>query len=686
VHIAEALAIAVAHHRAGRYSAAEQIYDKILEVEPDHAHTLNLRGALAHHLGQDLVAVGYLERALALAPDVAEYHNNLGEAYRALGNLDRAAACYRRAAELRPELAECLNNLANVVQLQGNLAEAVGYYRRALQLRPDFAEAHSNLGAALRDQGRLAEAADCFRRALQLRPQLSDAYHNLGNVLLDQERFDEAVACYRRSLQLRPDQADGYNNLGNALRAQGKLDESLACLRRSIELRPDFAEAHNNLGNTLKEQGRTEEALGSYRRAVELRPTHAVAHCNALCCEQFRPGVTLAGIAAAHRQWERQHAEPLRPTWQPHPRRDPQRKLRLGFVSNDFGQHPVGYFLVRTLEALAREPVETLCYCGRPQGDDLTARFRAAAGTWREVCGISHAALAEQIRADAVDILFDLAGHTGGNRLLVFARKPAPIQITWIGYFATTGLAAMDYILADGREIPPAAEVHYRERVLRMPDGYVCYDPPDYAPAVSRLPALDAGQVTFGNFNNPGKITPQAVEVWSRILRRVPGARMVLKYKGLDDPTVTRRFAGMFAAQGIDPARLDFRGWSPHAELLGQYRQIDLALDGLSYSGGLTTCEALWMGVPVITCPGETFASRHSLSHLSSVGLTETVARDLDDYVALAVSLAGDLPRLAAIRARLRSQMAASPLCDGSRFARNLMDLLRDVWRQWCNS
>jgi predicted O-linked N-acetylglucosamine transferase (SPINDLY family) len=267
--------------------------------------------------------------------------------------------------------------------------------------------------------------------------------------------------------------------------------------------------------------------------------------------------------------------------------------------------------------------------------------------------------------------------------MLVFARKPAPIQVTWAGYVGTTGLTAMDYLLADRHEVPPGAERYYRERVLRMPDGYVCYDPPAYASPVKPLPAFDRGQMTFGCFNNPAKITPQAIEVWAKILRRLPGARLVLKYKGWNDNDVARRFIEMFVAHGIDSGRLELLGSSPHVELMAEYNRIDLALDPFPYNGGLTTCEALWMGVPVITCPGETFASRHSLSHLANVGLTETIARNLEEYAERAVSLAGDLPRLAALRAGLRQRMAASPLCDGKRFAAHLTAMLYDVWEKW---
>jgi predicted O-linked N-acetylglucosamine transferase (SPINDLY family) len=397
--------------------------------------------------------------------------------------------------------------------------------------------------------------------------------------------------------------------------------------------------------------------------------------------------VTPAALAEAHAEYDRRYAVPLCDAIAHHENvRDRHDRLRLGFVSPDLGHHPVGYFLVRVLENLSQKQHETICYSDRIIKDALTHRLQDAATQWRDVIGVSDQRLAEQIRSDRIDILFDLAGHTAHNRLLTFARKPAPIQVTWAGYGGTTGLKAMDYILADRYEIPPELETYYCEKVLRMPDGYVCFDSPDDAPPVGPLPALDRGQVTLGCFNNTAKITSQVIEVWAKILDRLPGARLVFKYKGWNDCGVARRFAEMFAAHAIDPGRLEFLGHSPHAELLAAYHRIDLALDPFPYNGGVTTCEALWMGVPVVTCPGETFASRHSLSHLSNVGLTETIAHDLDEYVELAVSLAGDLPRLAMLRGDLRRRMAASPLCDGKRFATNLMSMLQDVWEQRINA
>jgi predicted O-linked N-acetylglucosamine transferase (SPINDLY family) len=407
-------------------------------------------------------------------------------------------------------------------------------------------------------------------------------------------------------------------------------------------------------------------------------------HSNYLSCLQHTPGVTPAELAAAHAEWNRRHAEPLRGSWQPHPNTpDPERPVRIGFVSADLGSHPVGYFTVRLFEHLDPRQCLTFCYSFRSKEDDLSRRIAQSAGAWRNVYSLSIEQLAAQIRADGIDILFDLAGHTS-NRLTLFARKPAPIQISWAGYVGTTGIKAMDYVLADRHHVPPEMEPYYQEKVLRMPDGYVCYDPPAYAPEVGPLPAAANGYVTFGSFNRLAKTTPEVVDVFCRVLKRVPDARMIVKFTGLDGPSTNRRYAEMFAQRGIDPQRLELLGNSPHAELLAQYNRIDVALDTFPYSGGLVTCEALWMGVPVITCPGQTFAGRHSLSHLTNAGLPELVAQDLDDYVQRAVALAGDRPRLAALRAALRSQVAASPLCDGRRFAANFARLMREVWCAWC--
>ena len=557
-------------------------------------------------------------------------------------------------------------------------------YRRAIQCKPDSADAHNNLGNALKDLGRAAEAVGCYRRAIVLAPALAQAHCNLGNALQELGQSTEALGSYQRALQLRPEFAEAHLGLGCIFQKQGQFTETVRCCRRAIQAKPDYAEAHNNLGVAWRDQGRIDEALACFDNAMTIDPAHASAHSNRLFTLQYRSGVSLRELADAHDQYQRRHAAPLQSVWRAHDNpRDPQRRLRVGFLSPDLHSHPVGYFLIRVLEYLDRGSCETVGYSDRQTGDDLTARLRATVAIWRDLAGLSDQRLAEQIRADRIDILFDLAGHTAHNRLLVFARKPAPVQITWIGYEGTTGLAAMDYLLADRHVVPTGAEPFYRERVLRLPDGYLCYDPPAVAPPVGPLPAAERGYVTFGSFNNLTKITPEVVAVWAEILRGASRSRLVLKYKGLSDVAVRGRYFDLFAHCGVGQERLDLLPWTSFSENLAAYQGVDIGLDPFPFSGGATTCEALWMGVPVITLPGETFASRHCTSHLASVGLTETIAESREQYVRLALDLSQDLPRLAAMRCRLREQMAASLLCDGKRFAANLMNLLRDVWRQW---
>jgi predicted O-linked N-acetylglucosamine transferase (SPINDLY family) len=569
----------------------------------------------------------------------------------------------------------------------GQLQTAEQIYSQILAADPKHAQSWHLLGLVALQRGQPDAAISHLTRAIELAGADPAAHCNLGTALQAVRRLDEAVNCFRRALERNPQFPEACNNLGTVLQSLEKRGEALHCFAQALELKPDYAEAHNNLGSAFQVLGEIDNALACFQRAIELNPDYAAAHSNLLLALQYRPGITQSELAAAHARFEQLYTALLRAFWQPHQNnRDPDRPLRLGLVSPDFGRHAVGYFLIRACENLDAERCRLICYSDRSANDDLTHRFQAASTIWREVKGISDEELAKIIRDDSVDILFDLAGHTEGNRLQTFARKPAPIQITWAGYPGTTGLRAMDYVLADRYQIPPEADGFYCEHALRMPDAYVCYDPPTHAAPVSPLPAFANKFVTFGSFNNPAKINRDVITAWAKILLRLPQSRLVLKYRGMDDGPVTKRVAQEFAAQGVDPGRVECSGWSPHAELLAKYAGIDVALDPFPYSGGLTTCEALWMGVPVITCPGETFASRHSLSHLSNVGLTETIARDLNEYVEVAVSLATDLPRLAALRSGLRERTAASALCDGQRFADNLMHLLRAVWRQWCRA
>lgn len=673
--------LGLAYFAWGKVSEAIGCYRRALNLKPGDLKNWMMLGIALKHLNQFDEAISCFQKAVQLKPDLAEAFGNMGNAYKEMGRLNDAIDCYRKVISINPKIAEAYSNLALVLQEQGNVEEAITNYRRAIEQKPTFAEAYGSLGNALKEQGRLEEAATALRRALELKPNLVEAHGNLGIVLMDQGYPEKAIASYQTALHLRPDDPITLSNLGNAFTNRSRLTEAVACFQKALELTPNDATVWNNLGTALKDQGTIDEAIASYRKALQLRPDNAMAHSNLLMTLQYQPDITLAALATEHREFDRRHAISLRESTPPRNEvRDKRQLPRLGFISADLARHPVGFFLLRTVENLFRENFEMIFYSDRVVQDDFTRRFQSVSKQWHDTFGASDQRLAEQIRADEIDILFDLSGHTGHNRIQVFARKPAPIAITWIGYEGTTGLSAMDYLIADTHVVVPGTEEHFCEEILRMPDGYLCYEPPDNAPPVSPPPLLTNGYATFGSFNNLAKISPNVIETWSEILRLAPRSRLIMQYQGLGDATVRQRYLNAFTSRRVDAGRIEFRQNTSYAEYLSSYSDVDLVLDAFPFSGSTTTCEALWMGVPVVTRPMETFASRHGLTHLTNIGLTETIAKSLDDYIDIAVSCSTDISQLQTIRSTLRERMAASPLCDGKRFAKNLSTLLMSVW------
>jgi protein O-GlcNAc transferase len=495
--------------------------------------------------------------------------------------------------------------------------------------------------------------------------------------------LSEAADATRRG----PDFAPALYNLARLLDDLGDMAAALALYRRARAADQAFEPAAFNAGDLELRCGALDAAIACFDASLAQNPADPAALSARLMAAQYEPGVTAASLAARHALWERRIGAALRPppgAATEAGRADPERRLRVGLVSSDLHAHPVGIFTIRAVEACGPARITYVAYAGSNRGDAMAGRFRRAIGCWRDTQGWSDAQLTEAVRRDRIDILIDLAGHTRDSRLGAFARRAAPVQITWAGYVGTTGLAAMDGLIADRFQVPAEDDRHYTERVLRLPDSYICFDPPDPAPPVAALPAGQDRALTFAAFHKPTKINPAVAALWARVLEALPGARILFAYAGYDLPEVRARIAGWFAVHGIDPERLVFEGRLPPQVLLARYGDADVALDSFPYSGGLTTLEALWMGVPVVTLPGGSFAGRHSLSHLSVAGLTGMVAADADDYVAIIRRLDADRPALAALRAGLRERIAASPLCDGPRFAHHFHLALRGIWRDWC--
>jgi protein O-GlcNAc transferase len=564
----------------------------------------------------------------------------------------------------------------------GRLAEAEVWYRRVLAAQPDHPDALHLLGVVAHQVGRHDLAVELIRQAIQQNAQNPGYFFNLGNAFYGQGKLDAAVAAYAQAIRIKPDYAEAHYNLGVALKDQGKLDEVVAACRQAISIKPDFAEAHSNLGVALYEQGKLAEAEACYRRALALKPDYFEAHSNLLFNLSYRWEMSNADLLMQAQQFAscfQAHHEQR--TFRNTP--DSGRRLRVGYVSADLRSHPVGYFLARVLPAHDPAPIEVFCYSNSTKADDLTARLRRAASHWRSIVGVADGEAGALIRQDGIDILVDLSGHTGGNRLPLFARRPAPVQVTWLGYFGTTGLSSIDYVLADRVVVPEGEEVYFSEKVWRLPGSYLCFAPPEIDLAVGPLPGA-TGPVTFGCFNNRAKITAKTIELWARVLRGCSGARLFLKAKGLDDASLRGELVEQFAAKGVVPERLVTEGFSPRGDYLGAYNRVDVALDPVPYGGGTTTAEALWMGVPVVTFHGQRWVGRLSESILSRVGLNELVTDSDDRYVEVASRLAADLPALAQLRGRLRPRLLASPLCDGPTFARQLETAYRAMWRRWC--
>lgn len=644
---------ALQHHGAGELPQAESLYRQVLALEPDNYNAMHLLGVLYYQNGILNEAEKLISRAVETAPDFAEAHSNLGLVYQAQRQWEKAANAYEQA----------------------------------LMLKPEFTLARFNQGNLRRDQGRLNDAATCYRQALQIKPNYAEALFNLGDVLFDLERLEEAIEAYEQGLNLNPTHQHAQYNLGLALDALGRLEEGADFYRRALEADPSIPEAHVNLANILNVQGRFDEAIASYRRALDLKPGLSQAHSNLLFCLHYQPGLDPAALYAEHREFNQHHAKPLAREIQPHTNsRNPERRLRIGYVSADFKQHSVAYFLEPVLAARDREHFSVYCYSGVAKPDAVTARLQAQADVWRNTVGMQDQTLTQMIRADEIDILVDLSGHTSGNRLPVFATKPAPIQITWLGYPDTTGLDTIDYRFTDALTDPPgAADQLHSEKLVRLAQGFLCFQPAPDSPPVGDLPATSAHRVTFASFNNLPKITPEVVAVWARILQKIPAAHLLLKSKPLGTPAIRDRYLGLFAEHGIGPERLTLAGKIPEvAGHLALYNQVDIALDPFPYNGTTTTCEALWMGVPVVTLAGDHHCARVGANLLARIGLEELVAESADAYVQKAVAMAQDLPRLAQLRAELRGRMQHSPLCDAMGFTRTLEAAYRDMWRNWC--
>lgn len=670
--------------KLARRDEAKQAYERALALRPAYADAQANLAKLLLETGAFDAAREACRAALALNPACAEAHNTLGNVLRAKADYQDAAESFDRAIQCRRDYAEAYNNKAVALLMLQKTDEAATAVRCALALRPGFAVAWATYGSALFALGKFDEAVACFEKSIASDPSCLEAYNNLGAALLQLDRADEAISAFEKAIALSEEagRAESHYNLGTTLIERNRLDGAIACFGKALAADPNHASARNNLGVALQNQGLPEEAVRAYGAVIEVDPHYAGAYSNKLMAMHYIEAYSNDDVLEVARAFGRAFD---RPEQRPFSGRDlsPERKLRIGYVSGDFNSHPVAFFFARSLRAHDRAQFEIFCYSNWAAEDFMTEELRGLADHWRVIVGMGDAEAAQLIREDEIDILVDLAGHTNKTRIVLFGLKPAPVQVEWIGYFGTTGLRSMDYLVLDPISAPEGADSWYCEQLVRLSYGRFCYQPPALGVALADPPCLEKKFVTFGCFNNVAKLSSGAIKLWAEILRAAPNARLILKWKSLSEASVQRRLLDSFAREGIEESRIELRGQSSYQQMLQEYNDIDVALDPFPFGGATTSCEALWMGVPVVTLPGDRLASRQTLGFLAEMGFADLSAATPEDYVARAIALATDPRRLCEMRRALRPAMESAAFCDGPRFTRTIEQAYRIMWRRY---
>lgn len=684
--VLEALRIAAEQREQGRPDVAGEVCRRILAADSGNVDALNLLGLLASDAGDHAAAVDLFRRAIAGLPDAGDFHFHLAVALQAVGDVEASESSLRQALTHDPTLSAARNALGVSLRHRGRMAEAEAELRLAVEADPDDAAVLANLANVIQERGRFDAALIFYRRSLAASPT-PEAHAGLGNTLLKLNRPAEAEAAFDAALAMAPDDADVLNGLGLTLKALARYDEALSRFHDAIRARPEHARTWANMATVLQALGRVDEMVDANERAAALDPGFLRGRSNYLVALNYDPRFAPDDVVEKHRDWGRLAAiraasRALPPPPQPTPATD--RPLRIGYLSGDFCRHPGARFIESLLSARDRADFHVTCYAEVPRPDDISRRMMALADAWRPTVGLDDCSVAEAIRDDGIDILVDLNGHFGSGRLSVMAWRPAPVQCSYMGYPNTTGLDAVDVKITDAWADPPGlTERYHAERLLRLPGGFLCFRPDDASPDVAPPPHVRHGYITFGSFNNAIKTGPQVIALWSRILREIEDARLFLKAGQFADPAIRQRFADAFAAHGIAPARLRLQSYvADPVEHLADYGDVDTALDTFPYNGTTTTCEALWMGVPVIGLAGDRTAARVGVSILNQIGLPELIADDADDYVAKAVALARDSDRIVELRTGMRYRIAGCTLGDAKAFMSGMEVAYRQIWAE----
>lgn len=632
-------------------------------------------------------AAEHYRQVLAASPDSAEAHNNLGVALKRQHQFDDAGAAFQRAVAARPDFVDAYVNLGDTLRQLNRLDEARICLQAALDVDPVCPAAYNNLGIVHRRLGDNDAAIQCFQRALYLQPGNVNAANNLGNVLALTHRLDEAEVQFAQAACTDAQSLSAHNHMGLLRQRQGRLSEAEQEFQTAIQLDASYAIAHLNLGVLYLYEGRINEAQHCFRQAQRIKPQFAKAHSNLLISLGYDPSVDLEELFAEHLRWQQQHAVDV-PHITTHANSpQPLRRLRIGYVSIDFRSHPVASFIEPILKLRNHLQVEVVCYSDVPTPDVVTERLKKLADEWHNIAGMADAEVVERIQQDSIDVLVDLAGHTAGNRLTVFAQKPAPVQFSMLGYGNTTGLTTIDCRITDAICDPPEEPCRHTETLVRISAGSFTYAPPQTAPDVQPPPALKNRYVTFGSFNNLAKIGPEVIAAWAEILATIPNSRLRLKNGAFGDEKVRHRFQELFRQHHIPTERILFQGFvESKEEHLAAYHDVDVALDPFPYTGATTTCEALWMGVPVVTLRGANYVGRMSAGILNQTGYGYLTAASKPQYVSTAIGIASDVAQLSEIRGELRQQLQSSSLCQAEPVVVEIESAYRAAWQRWCET
>ncbi|CAL9114534.1 unnamed protein product [Musa textilis] len=681
---------------AGNTDEGIQKYLEALKVDSHYAPAYYNLGVVYSEMMQYDLALSCYEKAVVERPLYAEAYCNMGVIYKNRGDLEAAIACYERCLTVSPNFEIAKNNMAialtdlgTKVKLEGDINQGVAYYKKALYYNWHYADAMYNLGVAYGEMLKFDMAIVFYELALHFNPHCAEACNNLGVIYKDRDNLDKAVECYQMALSIKPNFSQSLNNLGVVFTVQGKMDAAASMIEKAIIANPTYAEAYNNLGVLYRDVGNISLAIEAYERCLQIDPDSRNAGQNRLLAMNYIDEGLDDKLFEAHREWGRRFMNlyPQYTSWD-NPK-DMERPLVVGYVSPDYFTHSVSYFIEAPFSHHNYANYKVVVYSAVVKADAKTLKFKdrvlKKGGLWRDIYGVDERKVASMVRDDKIDILVELTGHTANNKLGMMACRPAPVQVTWIGYPNTTGLPTIDYRMTDGLVDPPNTRQKHVEELVRLPECFLCYTPSPEAGPVSPTPALSNGFITFGSFNNLAKITPNVLRVWATILCAVPNSRLVVKCKPFCCDSVRQRFLSTLEQMGLESLRVDLLPLILfNHDHMQAYSLMDISLDTFPYAGTTTTCESLYMGVPCVTMAGSVHAHNVGVSLLTKVGLGRLVAKTEEEYVKLALQLASDVSALGELRMTLRELMSKSPVCDGAKFTHGLESTYRNMWHRYC--